>query len=240
MLGLIRSIDVGRVNMAMCDFLPSDHKILQWHLFPAASIHRLFKALDDRPLDPSHRAHVVIEAQSKRSVKMLALQHWIQGYYVLKGLPVTIFSARHKLAGTGQENRGPSNYRARKKASVALATAWLQEHPQDPSIHHLFSATKKKDDAADTLNQALAFARLPVSPAAPAPTRITCRRPTLHQQRTGRYSQSNIKHIVTKDWKCKDLEALTNALASDQKVAKAVKRHWASATACWVGLDQPV
>ena len=233
---MLRSVDVGTVNFAYCDYCPSSQTIHRWEVFAAPTIHKLFEALDARPFE----GHVVVEAQSKRAGRMLATQHWLEAYYVLRGQRVTVFSARRKLAGTGQENSGRTNYRARKKASVALCTAWLREHPQQPDIEQFFRGTKKKDDAADACLQALAFVKTPVvsqDPAQPAdPVRVVCRRPTLRQQQTGRYSHSNIKHIVVKDWACADAAGLESALRKDKKVAKAVKRHWGSAAACWAAL----
>jgi len=233
-MSMIRSVDVGRVNYAYCDFCPAHNKIHSWGVFEAPTIHKLFEELDKRPFD----GKVVIEAQSKKAGQMLAIQHWTQSYYVLKGLSVIIFSAKHKLKGTGQENSGQGNYRARKKASVALTTAWLQQHPQDPAIHEWFCQTKKKDDGADCFSQALAFACIPIQQGKIdiRPSKIVCRIPNLHQRQTGRYSQSNLKHIILKDWKCDNHEALKERLPTDKKVAKALRKHFKTVEQCWQSL----
>lgn len=231
---LVRSVDVGTVNFALCDFCPEDSKILRWEVLNVPTIHSLFAAMDARPFD----GQVVIERQSKKSMKMTAVQNWLQAYYVLKGLRVTIFSAKHKLKGTGQENSGQTMYRNRKKASVNLITAWLQSHPQDPAIHAWFSSTKKKDDACDSALQAFAFARVPVAAGdlEVEPAKVVCRVPTTHQRQTGRFSQSNLKHIIVKDWQCKCDEDFQARLAADKQVAKAAQRHYGTAERCWQAL----
>lgn len=228
---LIRSIDVGTVNLALCDFRSDDSKIIRWEVLNVPTIRSLFAAMDARPFE----GHVVIERQSKKSVKMMAVQHYLEAYYVLKALPVTIFSAKHKLKGTGHENTGKTLYRQRKKASIMLTTTWLHDHPQDPAIHHAFTHTKKKDDYSDAALMALAFARHPVKTEGVEipPQKIVCRKPTLTQQKTGRYTQSNLKHIIVKDWKCENEQALKERLSSDKKLAKAVQKQFKTTTGCW-------
>lgn len=230
-MSAIRSFDCGVKNLALCDFRGADDTILKWEVFAAPSIHALFAALDARPFV----GHVIIEKQSKKSVKMLAIQHWLQSYYVLKGNPVTIFSPIHKLKGTGQENSGRTNYRARKKAAVGLTTEWLQKHPQDPAIHTWFAGSKKKDDAADTLLAVLAFLKRAPDAAGQSvmSTKLVCRVPTLRQQQTGRYSPSNLKHVILKDWKCEDAGQLEEQLMTNRRVAQSVSRHFGSAAECW-------
>lgn len=230
MYDTIRSIDPGQVNLGLCDFCPAQNKIVTWEVLTAPTIDSLFAALRARPF----QGVVVIEAQSKKTNKMRAVQDWTQAFYVLQGLKVIIFSARNKLKGSGQENSGRGNYRARKKAAVALVTSWLVDHPQSPDLHTWFRQTKKKDDAADSLLQALAFAHMPLASSdSPITTKLVCRVPTTHQQQTGRYSQSNLKHIITKEWKCDSQSALADRLSRDKRVARAVQRQFKTIQQCW-------
>ena len=232
MSDLVRSIDPGTSNLGLCDFCPSQNKIVRWEVFTAATIHSLFAQLDARPFT----GKVVIERQSKKSMKMLSVMHYLQAYYTLKGSTVVIVSPVNKLKGTGQENAGKANYRARKKAAIALATEWLAHHQQDPAIIACFRSTKKKDDFSDSLLQMLAFLKRPMSVEITLPTtdntRIVCRKPTLHQEQTGRYSRSNVKHIITKDWHCQTETDLLERLNSDKKVARSVQRHFGGVTRC--------
>lgn len=233
---LIRSVDIGTTNFAFCDFCSRQNKILRWEVLNVPTIHCLFAAMDARPFE----GHVVIERQSKKSIKMVSMQNYLEAYCVLKGLRVTVFSAKHKLKGTGHENSGKTMYRNRKKASVMLTTAWLQSHPQDPAIHLAFNQTKKKDDISDSICQALAFARLPLDDEeVEVVHRVVCRKPTLAQQKTGRYSQSNLKHIIVKEWKCETEQALEERLADDKKVAKALKKQFKTTSRCWEILFPP-
>lgn len=226
----IRSIDPGTINLGLCDFCPTQNKILRWDVVSAASIHTLFAAMDERPFV----GRVVIERQSKKSMKMLSIMHFLQAYYVLKGNPVVIFAPRHKLAGSGQENTGRSNYRARKKAAISITRDWLRDNPQAADIHGFFETSKKKDDASDCLLQALAFLRRPMaSQAAPVASKIVCRRPTLLQERTGRYTPSNIKFFVIKRWQCADLMSVRESVTSDARVAKAIRKHFGTIEQCW-------
>lgn len=227
---MIRSLDPGRVNLGLCDFCPVENKICRWDVFAAQSIEALFSALEARPFE----GRVVIERQSKKSMKMLAVQHWLQAFYVMKGNPVTIFSPVHKLAGSGQENAGRGNYRARKKAAVAITTEWLREHPQEPDIEKFFKDSKKKDDAADSWLMAQAYLkRSPVVSQLPVePTKIVCRQPTLMQQKTGRYSKSNIKHLITKSWQCKDEASMREHLLTDKKVATSIQKLFGTVDVC--------
>ena len=219
------------MNLGICDFCSVRNKICRWEVLQAPGITSLFQAMDARPFE----GRVVIERQSKKSMKMLAVQHWLQSYYVIKGSPVTIFAPVHKLAGTGQENAGRANYRARKKAAIALTHDWLRDNPQDPEIHAFFAKTKKKDDAADSALQALAFLNRSVTaaPLSTEPPRIVCRRPTLLQLETGKYSQANLKHIICKDWQCASLVSLNEFVSKDKKAAKAIKKHFKTAEQCW-------
>ena len=237
MSDVIRSIDPGTQNLGLCDFCPTENRIVRWNIIAAPSIEPLFAAMDARPFD----GHVIIERQSKKSMKMLSVMHFLQAYYVLKGNPVTVFAPIHKLAGSGQENSGRSNYRARKKAAVTITRDWLRDNPQAPEIHDFFETTKKKDDASDCLLQILAFLRRPgaqfTSDARISePQKIVCRAPNIRQERTGRYSQSNLKHIISKDWKCDSTTALVQNLVVHKKVAKAIQQQFKTVDACWRSL----
>lgn len=152
---IVLSVDVGIVNMAFCVFRDTDKTILHWEVFEVRPVNRnlcrgLKLALDAHAQLPSFDLSavdkVVVEAQPGRSKKMAGMQHWLEMYYTCHGKPVVIYSARHKLLGTGMENKGKGNYRARKKAAVHLATAWLQDNPQAPDLTAAFLKCKKADD----------------------------------------------------------------------------------------------
>lgn len=237
---MLRAFDVGIQHLAFCDL--EGTAIRRWAVdaIPGAAqglCAALFGHLE--AVGDAGLTRVVIEAQSKRSVKLLAVQHWLEAFYTLRGLPVTVYSARHKLSGTGLENSGAGNYRARKRAAVALCAAWLEEHPQAADIRAFFEGCKKKDDAADSLLMAAAYLRAPGHAPGPAagPVRIVCRRPTLLQQHTGRYSKANVKHLALKEWGCVAVGELEARLAREKRVARAVRRQWPDLAACWAELQ---
>ena len=232
---LIRSLDVGTINLALCDFEPETKTIRRWEVFPAPTIHKLFEALDQRPIE----AHIVIEAQSKRSSKMLAVQHWLQAYYVLKQQAVTIYAACNKLKGTGHENRGRDNYAARKQAAVAICQAFLEATDQSREVMDFWLKTKKRDDCSDAALMAIAFAKVDITDVLPNVrlARINARRPTAKQLASGRFSKPNLKHLFLKEHQCVDAEALDACARKHPPLRRAMLRFWADSVACWEALQ---
>lgn len=120
-------------------------------------------------LDEIHEAHglpdiVLIESQPcMRNPTMKSVQMMLYCYYVMRarlsaspsvpGPPcrVSFVNAQLKLTGLC----AAKDYRARKRASVDAAAAWLA----DRSLVSQALATKKKDDLADSLLQALQWLR---------------------------------------------------------------------------------
>ena len=101
---------------------------------------------------------------------------------------VETFAAKHKLAGE-QGLAGKKNYWARKKASVLKASqlACVQE----PEWKKYFEVLKKKDDAADALNQCIAYVDFLENPPAVKRKGTAARKPKAGVKV---YTASNIKH----------------------------------------------
>ena len=232
-LGMLRSFDVGIKNLAICDFEPLSQRVLQWQVVDISGdvIHRLFDLLQSSPQQPDT---VVVEAQSKKSAKLLAVQHWIQAFYELAGCPVTIYSARNKLRGTGLECGGRQNYRARKAAAVHLCRTFLRDSKQADDIVSWFEETKKKDDAADSLLMALAFRNIPVRHDVTVPTvKLVARKPTVRQLSRGAYSASNIKHLMLKEHACTNAEQVAAVMISDPRLQRSIRKLWPDPEQCW-------
>lgn len=236
---MLRSFDVGIKNLAICDLDPLSQRVLSWQVVDISGdvIHRLFDLLRHMHQTPEA---VVVEAQSKKSAKLLAVQHWIQAFYELAGCPVTIYSARNKLRGTGLECGGRQNYRARKAAAVHLCRMFLRDYKQADDVVAWFEETAKKDDAADSLLMALAFSNIHVTNDATMPTtKLAARKPTARQMARGAYSASNIKHLLMKEHACKDAAEVTAVLATDPRLQRSVRKLWPdtetlpAGDACW-------
>ena len=139
------------------------------------------------------------------------------------------------------ENRGRSaaQYRARKKASIALCKDWLEKQKQNSEWKEMiYRKGVKADDSADSLNQALAYcgviARDPVTNPEPLAVVIRARKPTTKQSSRGNFSKSNLKHIFTKEWAdaAKDVAEITKRIRGDKKIERSVFRHYANIESC--------
>jgi len=173
----ILSIDVGRKNLAMCVLAPgpdprgSKDTIECWRVLdelPTGAT-AVAKALHGSGvlLPPWNDAStdVVVEQQPGRlNPSMVRMQHYIEMFFAAHGSDVYSFDAKNKLtfattmdAWAGIE--GAWSYAARKKAAVKTAAGFLAA-TKDANAGALetFGASKKKDDLADALLQAMAFA----------------------------------------------------------------------------------
>jgi hypothetical protein len=262
----VLSIDVGITNLGYC-FLESDSKeILEWKLITVkgSSVDpcKAVKSTLDAEGVPSEPPDVIlVERQPGRNKAMLKMEAYIHMYYVARyaDARIELYSAVHKLRDTGVENhgRGKGKYAARKKASVALAAAFLKDHPQNEQVVLTFEKTKKKDDLADAFLQALSYADsgnaslAGTAAAATAPARaVMSRKPTERQERTGKYSPSNIKFIL-KDKLSKSIfmfvetdpvKALRQVVGTDLKLSRSIDRNYASLECCMdaLGLREEV
>tara|TARA_R110002072_G_scaffold13429_6_gene56494 strand:- start:1150 stop:1845 length:696 start_codon:yes stop_codon:yes gene_type:complete len=193
---MILSIDVGIRNLAMC--LIDNEKIVQhWDVsgVPPESSDGLFpcmrKHLDERPwvLDAEV---VLIEKQPDKNKKMKMVEHFLHAYFVIK-IPdkeTIIYDARHKIPDV--VGAGKAQYRKRKQTSIDRCKEFLETGPEG-NRHWLetFKKSKKKDDLADTVMQALSFNRA-IVPKGPSVTKkVVARKPNENQKNT-KYSKPNL------------------------------------------------
>lgn len=219
---MILSIDVGIRNLAMC--LIDDQKIVQhWDVsgVPPESTDGLFpclaKHLGDRPwvLDADI---VLIEKQPDRNKKMKMVEHFLQAYFVIK-IPdkeTIIYDARHKIPDV--VGAGKVQYRKRKQTSIDRCKEFLEKGPEG-NRHWLetFKKSKKKDDLADTIMQALSFNRAAGSIAKGTAKKIVARKPNENQKNT-KYSKPNLV------WFHKN--KTRQELESDKRFMKDLKRYY--------------
>jgi hypothetical protein len=201
------SIDVGIKNLAMCLIDPATKLVRHWDVsgVPPEHADGLFRSmirhLDDRPWT-LEATTVLIEKQPDKNKRMKVVENLLHAYFLIKGpqTEVIIYDARHKIPDV--VGPGKAQYRKRKQTSIDRCREFL-EAPDSVNGHWLteFVKSKKKDDLADTVMQALSFINRPGNtlkkgPAAPASKEtVKPRKPTENQKET-KYSKSNLAWFV--------------------------------------------
>lgn len=164
------SIDPGKRNMSMCISAIGEHPggdsdvVHHWTLVSIPELRAAKTLLDVMELELESREfdEVVIEIQPSKNPGMKKMEYWLQMYFAMKNVPCHSMQATEKLkfaveAGLlpqTSSHRGKSYYQ-RKKMSVEAVTPFLDTQTED--IRTIFEASKKKDDLADSLLQALAW-----------------------------------------------------------------------------------
>ena len=202
---MILSIDVGIRNLAMCLFDEHSTLIKQWDVSGVPPEHRdgtyvsLRKHLDERPW-VLEADTVLIEKQPDRNKKMKTVENFLHAYFVIKA-PTTetiVYDARFKIPDVS--GPGKAQYMKRKKASIERCKAFLETHENNHHWLPVFDASKKKDDLADTVMQAISFTkRVEPSTTKKVPKKIVARKPNDNQKRT-KYSKPNLLWIYKNDF----------------------------------------
>jgi hypothetical protein len=193
----VLSIDVGIRNLAMCLIDLGTKVIHQWEVdgVPPESSDGLYvslrKHLDARPWVLEAQT-VLIEKQPDRNRKMQCVEHFLNAYFIIKcpSAQCIIYHAKHKVPDVS--GPGKKRYAQRKNASIERCLEFIEE--TNTSWLPLFTKSKKKDDLADTVMQALSYSPEPVV-AASNPKKIVARQPNENQKRT-KYSKSNLAWLV--------------------------------------------
>jgi len=227
---MLLSIDVGIRNLAMCMIREDTKEIVQWDVsgVPPESDDGLFESLN-KHLNAKpwvlESTVVLIEKQPGQNKKMKTVENFLHAYFIIKcpKAQTIIYDARHKIPDV--VGSGKVMYRKRKAVSVERAREFIK---LDPNTHWipLFVASKKKDDLADTVMQALSFINR-VEPASSSsskkkkasPEKVTARKPTEHQKET-KYSKSNIAWFVKNKTRTE--------LERDKRFLKDVARYYSS------------
>jgi Poxvirus A22 protein len=187
---MLLSIDVGIKNLAMCIMTP-EKKIQYWDVGGVPPLHSdgLFlsmkKHLDSKSFE--HVTKVLIEKQPDKNKGIKSVEHFLHTYFLCHDKEVVIWDARHKIPDV--VGPGKAQYTKRKKASVERCRAFLEE--LNPEWMEQFDTSKKKDDLADTVMQALSY----MDRKTTEPTKATPRKPTENQTRT-KYSRANLAWLV--------------------------------------------
>src|SRR5210317_1556520 len=206
---MILSIDVGIRNLAMCLLDENSGNIVrEWDVDGVPPQHEdgvyvsLRKHLDERPWVLTANT-ILIEKQPERNKKMISVMHFLHAYFIIKcpDAETILYDARHKIPDVA--GPGKAQYNKRKKVSIERCEAFIRQ--DDVNAHWLdtFIKSKKKDDLADTVMQALSFVnRVEIKPVTKKKkiTKLVARRPNENQKRT-KYSKSNLAWIYLNDKK---------------------------------------
>lgn len=197
----------------MCLLNETSNLVVQWDVSGIPPEHKdgiyvsLRKHLDERPwiLDADT---ILIEKQPDRNKKMVSVMHFLHAYFIIKNpkAETIIYDARHKIPDVAGPGR--SQYLKRKKVSIERCEAFIRR--DDVNAHWLdtFIKSKKKDDLADTIMQALSFVnRVEVTTTTKKKKsdKLIPRKPNENQKAT-KYSKSNLAWIYLNKVECECLE----------------------------------
>jgi len=231
---MILSIDVGIKNLALCLLDPQDKRIVQWDVgdVPSESTDGLFRALC-RHLDAREwlldAQTVLIEKQPPQNKRMKMVEHFLHAYFIIK-IPrgdVIEYDARHKVPDV--VGAGKAQYKKRKQTAVTRCGEFLDSCETNRCWIETFKTSKKKDDLADTVMQALSYVnRRVVSKSqgtrgqsqATGTKPVKSRKPTENQKET-KYSIPNLAWLVKQE---KDPQILMK----NKRFVKDLKRYFAS------------
>ena len=224
---MILSIDVGIKNLAMC-LLDEDREnlVVEWDVSGVPPQHKdgvyvsLRKHLDERPWVLNTNT-ILIEKQPDRNKKMVSVMHFLHAYFIIKNpdAETILYDARHKIPDVA--GPGKAQYNKRKKVSIERCEAFIRDGPINAHWLETFQKSKKKDDLADTVMQALSFVnRKEVLPASKKKksTKLVARRPNENQKRT-KYSKCNLAWIYLNKVECEVLE-------NNKRFMKDLKRYY--------------
>lgn len=203
---MILSIDVGIKNLAMCLLNETTNLVVEWDVSGVPPQHTdgiyvsLRKHLDARPwvLDATT---VLIEKQPDRNKKMVSVMHFLHAYFIIKNpnAETIIYDARHKIPDVAGPGR--AQYLKRKKVSIERCEEFIRRDETNAHWLETFLTSKKKDDLADTVMQALSFVnRVEVKTTTKKPKKLVPRKPNENQKAT-KYSKSNLAWIHLNDEK---------------------------------------
>ena len=223
---MILSIDVGIRNLAMCQFNETSNLVVEWDVSGVPPEHRdgiyvsLRKHLDDKPWILNSDI-ILIEKQPDRNKKMKMVEHFLHAYFVIKApkSETIIYDARFKIPDV--VGPGKAQYTKRKKVSIERCEAFLRRDDTNKHWIETFMKSKKKDDLADTIMQAISFTKR-VEPAAKKKVskKIVPRKPNENQKRT-KYSKSNLAWVYKNSPECECLE-------NNKRFMKDLKRYYLS------------
>lgn len=198
---MILSIDCGIKNLAMCLFDPESQRIVQWDIsgVPTESsidLYICFRELLDKKSWVLDAKTILIEKQPDRNRKMKTVENFLHAYMVIKNPDALtlIYDARNKVPDV--VGPGKVMYRKRKNTAIERCKEFLDRTQSvNSGWNDLFSSSKKKDDLADTIMQALSYRPVKSVTKSKSSEKVRARKPTENQQNT-KYSKANLAWIL--------------------------------------------
>ena len=224
---MILSIDVGIKNLAMCLLdEKAGNLVREWDVdgIPPQHTDGIYVSmrdhLDARPWVLTADT-ILIEKQPDRNKKMVSVMHFLYAYFIIRcpKAETILYDARHKIPDVA--GPGKAQYNKRKKVSIERCEAFIRDGTTNTHWLDNFLKSKKKDDLADTVMQALSFVnRVEVLPASKKKktTKLVARKPNENQKRT-KYSKSNLAWIYLNKPECEVLE-------NNKRFMKDLKRYY--------------
>ena len=224
---MILSIDVGIRNLAICLLDDkSGNLVRHWDVDGIPPQHKdgiyvsMRDHLDARPWVLTADT-ILIEKQPERNKKMVSVMHFLYAYFIIKcpQAETILYDARHKIPDVA--GPGKAQYNKRKKVSIERCEAFIRDGSTNAHWLDTFLKSRKKDDLADTVMQALSFVnRVEVVPASKKKktTKLVARRPNENQKAT-KYSKSNLAWIYLNKPECEVLE-------NNKRFMKDLKRYY--------------
>jgi len=223
---MILSIDVGIRNLAMCLFDETSNLVTEWDVSGVPPEHKdglfvsLRKHLDERPWVLTSDT-ILIEKQPDKNKKMKMVEHFLHAYFVIRApnAETIIYDARFKVPDVS--GPGKAQYMKRKKVSIERCRIFIETNDNNSHWLPIFDASKKKDDLADTVMQAISFTkRVEPKKNNKEEKKIVPRKPNENQKNT-RYSLSNLAWILKNKPECEYLE-------NNKRFMKDLKRYYKS------------
>ena len=223
---MILSIDVGIRNLAMCLFDETSNLVTEWDVSGVPPEHKdglfvsLRKHLDERPWVLTSDT-ILIEKQPDKNKKMKMVEHFLHAYFVIRApnAETIIYDARFKVPDVS--GPGKAQYMKRKKVSIERCRIFIETNDNNSHWLPIFDASKKKDDLADTVMQAISFTkRVEPKKNNKEKKKIVPRKPNENQKNT-RYSLSNLAWILKNKPECEYLE-------NNKRFMKDLKRYYRS------------
>ena len=221
---MILSIDVGIRNLAMCQFNETSNLVVNWDVSGIPPEHKdgvyvsLRKHLDERPWILESDI-ILIEKQPDRNKKMKMVEHFLHAYFVIKApkSETIIYDAKFKIPDV--VGPGKAQYTKRKKVSIERCEAFLRRDDTNKHWIETFMKSKKKDDLADTVMQAISFTkRVEPKKKEKIVKKLVPRKPNENQKRT-KYSKCNLAYIYKNSPECECLE-------NNKRFMKDLKRYY--------------